>query len=70
MFTTTVEPGMAAPKSQVHQDLEELIIIKAGTLEQSVNGQARTLKPGSVTLIYLSGVECSPRDSEHRKRTF
>jgi (S)-ureidoglycine aminohydrolase len=50
IHTSTVEPGVAT-EEQVHQELEELIIIKAGTLEQTLNGETQILKPGSVTLV-------------------
>ncbi len=44
-------PGAAVHAAHTHDDLEELIIIKEGTIEQSINGESRTLSPGSVTLV-------------------
>lgn len=49
--TNSLEPGVASKESQIQKDLETLIIIKAGTLEQRVHGETKTLKPGSVSLI-------------------
>jgi len=50
VHASTVEPGMAVHGAHTHDDREELIIIKEGTLEQTINGESRILSPGSVTL--------------------
>ena len=34
----------------MHTDMEELIIVKEGTIEQSINGVKKILGPGSVIL--------------------
>jgi (S)-ureidoglycine aminohydrolase len=47
---TTLNPGNAPHDSHVHSDMEELIIIKEGTVEQSINGEKKVLGPGSVIL--------------------
>lgn len=50
VHATTLNPGKAPHGSHVHSDMEELIIIKEGTVEQSINGKKKTLGPGSVIL--------------------
>lgn len=50
VHSSTVEPGMAAHGAHTHEDREELIIIKEGTMEHTINGKSRILSPGSVTL--------------------
>ena len=51
VHVSTVEPGTAVHAGHTHDDREELIIIKEGTVEQTINGQGRILSPGSVTLV-------------------
>ena len=51
IHTSSVEPGKAAHDPHTHEDREELIIVKEGTLEQTINGESRVLLPGSVTLV-------------------
>jgi (S)-ureidoglycine aminohydrolase len=50
VHVSTVEPGTAVHAAHTHDDREELIIVKEGTVEQSINGESRILSPGSVTL--------------------
>ncbi len=50
VHVSTVEAGAAVHAAHTHDDREELIIIKEGTLEQTINGVSRVLSPGSVTL--------------------
>ena len=38
VHVTTLNPGKAPHGSHVHTDMEELIIVKEGTVEQSING--------------------------------
>lgn len=47
---TTLNPGKAPHGSHVHTDMEELIIVKEGKIEQSINGIKKVLGPGSVIL--------------------
>jgi len=51
VHVSTVEPGTAVHAAHSHDDREELIIIKEGTVEQTINGESKILSPGSVTLI-------------------
>ena len=50
VHVSTLNPGNAPHGSHVHTDLEELIIVKEGTIEQSINGVKKNLGPGSVVL--------------------
>jgi len=50
VHVTTLDPGYAPHGSHVHTDLEELIIVKEGHVEQSINGVKKILGPGSVVL--------------------
>jgi quercetin dioxygenase-like cupin family protein len=50
LHVSTVEPGTAVHTAHTHDDREELIIIKEGTVEQTINGESRILPAGSVTL--------------------
>lgn len=50
VHVTTLNPGKAPHGSHVHTDMEELIIVKEGQIEQSINGVKKVLGPGSVIL--------------------
>lgn len=50
IHVTTLNPGKAPHGSHVHADMEELIIVKEGKIEQSINGAKKVLGPGSVIL--------------------
>lgn len=50
VHVTTLNPGKAPHGSHVHSDMEELIIVKEGLIEQSINGKKKKLGPGSVIL--------------------
>ena len=50
VHVTTLNPGKAPHGSHVHTDMEELIIVKEGLIEQSINGNKRVVGPGSVIL--------------------
>lgn len=47
LHVTTLPPGQSPHPPHKHPD-EEIVIIKEGTVEATVNGQARRLGPGSV----------------------
>ena len=55
VHVTTLNPGKAPHGSHVHTDMEELIIIKEGKVEQSLNGAKAVLGPGSVILASPGG---------------
>ena len=50
VHVTTLNPGKAPHGSHVHTDMEELIIVKEGLVEQSINGNKKVVGPGSVIL--------------------
>jgi len=50
IHVTTLNPGKAPHGSHIHADGEELIIIKEGLIEQSINGVKKVVGPGSVIL--------------------
>jgi (S)-ureidoglycine aminohydrolase len=50
IHVTSLNPGNAPHGSHVHADMEELIIVKEGVVEQSINGKKKILGPGSVVL--------------------
>jgi len=51
IHTTTLLPGKAPHGSQIHADYEEIIFVKEGLLEVTVNEVSKILNPGSVALI-------------------
>lgn len=50
VHVTTLNPGKAPHGSHIHTDMEELIIVKEGLIEQSINGTKKVVGPGSVIL--------------------
>ncbi len=50
VHVTTLNPGKAPHGSHVHSDMEELIIVKEGLIEQSINGVKKVVGPASVIL--------------------
>jgi (S)-ureidoglycine aminohydrolase len=51
IHTTMLEPGKAPHGSQVHADSEEIVFIKEGRLEITLNKDKKVMGPGSVALI-------------------
>lgn len=51
IHTSTVQGGEAPHPSHTHQDQEELVIIKEGTLTATIGSESRTLGPGSIVYI-------------------
>lgn len=47
---TALNPGKAPHESHTHTDMEELIIVKEGLIETTVNGNKKVVGPGSVIL--------------------
>jgi quercetin dioxygenase-like cupin family protein len=50
VHASTVEPGTAVHAAHTHDDREELIIVKEGTIRFSLNGESKVLPTGSVAL--------------------
>lgn len=51
IHTTMLEPGKAPHGSQVHSNSEEIVFVKEGKLEISINSDKKVMGPGSVALI-------------------
>jgi (S)-ureidoglycine aminohydrolase len=51
VHASTVPPGQAAHAAHSHDDREELVIVKEGTVELTINGEGRVLPRGSVSLV-------------------
>ena len=51
IHTTMLEPGKAPHGSQVHTDSEEIVFVKDGQLEFTINNDKKVMGPGSVALI-------------------
>jgi len=51
VHVSSLNPGEAVHTNQRHPDIEELIIVKDGNVEQRINGRKKVLGPGSVILI-------------------
>lgn len=50
IHTSTLEPKASAGPAHTHDDLEELVIVKEGTLKVTQKDKTRILGPGSVAL--------------------
>ena len=48
VHTSTLEPGKAPHPPHVHDDFEELIIVKEGQVKITIAGRSKTLGPGSI----------------------
>ena len=50
VHASTAEPGTAVHAAHTHDDREELVIVKEGTVEFTLNGESQILPAGSVVL--------------------
>ena len=50
IHTSTLEPGKSPHPPHTHDDVEELVIVKEGSLKVTIKGQSKILSPGSVAL--------------------
>ena len=48
VHTSTIPPGQAAHPPHVHDDIEELVIVKEGQIKITIKGQSKVVGPGSV----------------------
>ena len=48
VHTSTIPPGKAAHPPHVHDDLEELVIVKDGQVKITIKGQSKIVGPGSI----------------------
>ena len=69
VYSSTVEPGMAVHIAHTHDDREELIIIKQGTMALSINRESKTLSPGSIALV-LPGDSHAIRNAGNGQATY
>jgi (S)-ureidoglycine aminohydrolase len=51
IHTTMLEPGKAPHGSQIHADSEEIVFVKDGKIEVTLNNEKRIMGPGSVVLV-------------------
>lgn len=51
IHTTMLEPGKAPHGSQVHADSEEIVFVKDGNIEVTLNSEKKIMGSGSVVLI-------------------
>lgn len=51
IHATTQFPGAKPSPAHANKDMEELVIVKEGTMKATVDGQSKILGPGSVLLI-------------------
>ncbi len=51
IHTTMLEPGTAPHGSQIHADTEEIVFVKEGQIEVTLNNEKKVMGPGSVVLI-------------------
>ena len=48
VHSSTIPPGRSAHPPHVHDDVEELIIVKEGQIKITINGQSKIVGPGSI----------------------
>ena len=51
IHTTMLEPGKAPHGSQIHADSEEIVFVKDGKIEVTLNNEKKIMGPGSVVLV-------------------
>lgn len=51
IHATTLDPNLAPHPGHVHENQEEMVIVKEGDLEVTIEGKKDTLGPGSIALI-------------------
>ena len=51
IHTTMLNPGTVPHGSQVHTDSEEIVFIKEGQVQITINKESKILRPGSIALI-------------------
>jgi (S)-ureidoglycine aminohydrolase len=67
--TITLEPGKTSPPSSVYYDLEELIIIKEGQVNITINGVSKKLGAGSIAFAMPRMVH-TVRNTGNTKATY
>ena len=69
VHTTTLEPGKAPHPPHVHEDIEELIIVKEGQVKITINGTSKIMSAGSVAFA-MSGHEHSIENTGSTQATY
>jgi len=69
IHVTTLKSGKVSPDNFTSSNEEKLIIIKEGSLEQSLNGEKKILGQGSVTLV-LPGDQLTIRNAGKAKASY
>lgn len=69
IHTTMLEPGKAPHGSQVHTDSEEIVFVKDGNIEVTLNNEKKIIGPGSVVLI-MPGDEHGIENKSNSRATY
>jgi (S)-ureidoglycine aminohydrolase len=69
IHTSTIGPGITNHPPRAHNDVEELILIKDGNLQVTINDTAKILGPGSIVFI-IAGDEQSFKNISNKPVTY
>ncbi len=69
VHSTTLEPGKAPHPPHVHQDTEELIIVREGQVKIIINGTSKILGPGSIAFA-MPGDEHGIQNTGNTQATY
>ena len=69
VHVTTLNPGQEPHPSHIHADMEEMVIIKEGQLQLTINGKRYVAGPGSV-FIAIAGDDHAFWNASDKKVTY
>jgi len=69
IHTSTIGPGVVNHPPMIHNDVDELILIKEGNVQVTINNKTQTLGPNSVLFI-LAGDEQSFKNNSDKSATY
>jgi (S)-ureidoglycine aminohydrolase len=69
IHTSTISPGITNPPPRAYNDVEELILIKEGNVQVTINDTAKVLGPGSIVFI-IAGDEQSFKNISDKPATY
>lgn len=69
IHTSTIGPGAINHPPVIHNDVDELILVKEGSVQVTINNTTQTLGPNSVVLI-IAGDEQSFKNSSDKPATY
>ena len=69
IHTSKIGPGVTNHPLQAHNDVEELILIKEGNIQVTINDTTKVLGPGSIVLI-IAGDEQSFKNISDKPATY